>query len=221
MLGELHDLGDTGHGEPHIRERLVEGRHAAFHRPVARRRLVERDLPPRLDALVGVARPRPGAARDGAPRERCPSAVADAPERRADLVHHDLRHVRARESVRQRGRHRLEPVRAPAQNELRVEEPAAFERLRALRDHRLQPAALVVGELPRPAEGDVQRATHPGRGAKRHRHPALVVEIPPTSNPAISARVSAQTGSPAAIARANGTFESSANVPQCRSSPSE
>ncbi len=85
---------------------------------------------------------------------------------------------------------------------------------------RLQPSALVVRELPRTAEGDVQRAAHPGRRAKRDRHPSLILEIADVEARHL-ARVRAQTGSPAAIARANGTFESSANVPQCRSSSSE
>ena len=71
----------------------------------------------------------------------------------------------------------LKPVGTPAQHELGVEKPTSFERQRTLRDDRLQPPALVVRELPRAPEREMQGATYSGRRAKRDRHPALILKV--------------------------------------------
>ena len=69
----------------------------------------------------------------------------------------------------------------------------------------------------------MQRTADPGRCPQGQRHPSPIGKrvVDPEEFGHVALRVSAQTGSPPAIARANGTSASSANRPHRSSSSSE
>ena len=147
-------------------------------------------------------------------RERRSSA-SSAPARRVD---DDLADVEARDGVGERRGHRLQALRALAEALLLVEEEATLERLSALRHHRLQPPPLAFAQLVPAGTRAGARRGHLG-GPQRQRYPA------PRSTPehdigeqAISALVSAHTGSPLANVRATGTSASRSKPPHEASS---
>ena len=137
-----------------LRRGGVEGRGPPPDRTIPRRGVVERDLEPRPHDRVSVAAPRKRLhelALLGDDRDR-DSRGADGFR---ELLHGHLGDLRAGESVRERGRHALEALRPPPQELLLVEEPAALERLRALRDDRLEPPALAVAQHARRPEQEL------------------------------------------------------------------
>ena len=133
----------------------------------------------------------------------------------------DLGDFGERHGVRELRGRSLQQLGALPQPLLLVVELAALERESALGHHRLELSALAVAQLARVAERDVERAVDPGRCLERHRHPAGVLERRSTCERVISSGVSAHTGSPLAIARANGTSASSPIALHASSASSE